>query len=126
MRHRILMSLVSVLLVLPATAALAEGRAVDGVAPRAATDVVAVDTRPTDVRPTDVRPTDVRPTDVRRDLRRCVDLERPVDCCRVVHPDVLTDRCRHDVPNLRALLWRAIQAHEWQLVVRILHALGII
>lgn len=114
MRRRILIALVSVVLTVPATAALAEGRGID-VAARDATDVAEVEARPTDVRPTDVRPDA---------LRRCAQLDRPVDCCRVA--DVLTDRCRHDVPNLRALLWRAIQAHEWQLVVRILHALGII
>jgi len=116
MRHRILIALVSVLLVVPATAAMAEGRAVD-VAPGVASDVRQVDTRPTDARPTDARPVA---------QRRCVDQDRPVDCCRVVPTDVLTDRCRHDAPNLRVLLWRAIQAREWQVVVRILHALGII
>lgn len=125
MRHRTLIALVVAVLVVPATAALADERPTD-------TGAVAVDTRPTDVRPADTGPTDLRPTgtrstDVRPDpLRRCLAVDRPLDCCRVVDDRVLSDRCEHDGVNLRALLWRAIQAHEWALVVRILHALGII
>ena len=113
MRHRTLVALVLAMLTVPATAALAQDERTD-------TARQAID-RPVDERTVDTRP-DSRPDD----LRRCLALDRPVDCCRFVAADVVTDRCDHDRVNLRALLRRAIQAHEWQLVVRILHALGII
>lgn len=79
----------------------------------------------------DVRPSDERPSDpTRRDKisdRRVRDTDQVRDRC------LLTDnprRCLHDRPsdhlNTRQLIWRLIQAQEWEKLVRLLHWLGLI
>ena len=116
----------------------------DDVTDRATDEVIDL---PTDVvtdRPTDVltdRPTDVvtdRPTDTPNDRcrqklidRRCVSdrpTDRPVDRCLLTadHPRPCIDDHRpHDL-NYRKLIWRLIHAHEWEKLVRLLHALGLL
>ncbi len=93
--------------------------------------------RPTD-RPTDKatdRPTDKpidRPTD--RCIQRlidwpCVDdrpTEPPTDRCLTAtdHPRRCVDDHRpHDL-NVRQLIWRLINAHEWEKLIRLFHWLG--
>ena len=97
--------------------------------------------KPTD-RPTD-RPTDKatdRPTDKRNDrptdrcIQRlidwpCVDdrpTEPPTDRCLTAtdHPRRCVDDHRpHDL-NVRQLIWRLINAHEWEKLIRLFHWLG--
>ena len=89
--------------------------------------------RPVD-KPSD-RPTD-RPTDKPTDRcvqsvtdRLCVDdkpTDRPTDRCLASadHPRrCIDDRHPHDF-NVRQLIWRLINAHEWEKLVRLLHWLG--
>jgi hypothetical protein len=80
-------------------------------------------------RPND-RP-DVRPTD--RCLqaavdRRCVDDlpdDRPIHRCLRLADNPRRCLIDHDTDlNIRHLIWRLIQAHEWKLLVRLFHALG--
>lgn len=83
--------------------------------------------RATDRRPSDRR-TD-RVTDRPTDRCRPADFDRRV-CCPDQPVDDLPERCRdderpHDV-NLRKLIWRLIEAHEWEKLFRLLHRLGII
>jgi len=119
---------------------------------RAETDVVATDhisDRPVD-RPSDKRtewatdrpvdksfdrPAD-RPTDKPTDRcvqsvtdRPCVDekpTDRPTDRClsSADHPSRCIDDHHHHDINVRKLIWRLINAHEWEKLVRLLHWLG--
>ena len=93
--------------------------------------------RPTE-KPSDLpsdKPTD-RPTDKPIDRclqphtdRRCVDdkpTDRPVDRCLAAadHPRRCVDHHHpHDI-NVRQLIWRLINAHEWEKLVRLFHWLG--
>lgn len=97
----------------------------DSVTDRPVTDRRVTD-RPVTDRPVTDRPitdrpvTDRRPdvTDVRgdvTDLRRCVHLvDQPRRCVDGMD----------DIQNVRHLIWRLINAHEWKKLVRLLHALG--
>ena len=126
---------------LPGSALAADGEVTDVAVRDNVTD------RPTDEvidRPTDVvtdRPTDVvtdRPTDTPNDRcrqklvdRRCVSdrpTDRPVDRCLLTadHPRPCIDDHRPDDLNYRKLIWRLIHAHEWEKLVRLLHALGLL
>ena len=61
--------------------------------------------------------------------RRCVDdrpSDRPIDRCLAVAENdrrCLDDHRPHDF-NVRKLIWRLIQAHEWEKLKRLLHWLG--
>ena len=126
---------------LPGSALAADGEVTDVPVRDDVTD------RPTDELidlPTDVvtdRPTDVvtdRPTDTPNDRcrqklvdRRCVSdrsTDRPVDRCLLTadHPRPCIDDHRPDDLNYRKLIWRLIHAHEWEKLVRLLHALGLL
>ena len=59
-------------------------------------------------------------------LRRCLQGEHPVDRCVE-----LADNPRRCVEspfehNFRQLIWRLIHAQEWKLLIRLLHALGLV
>ena len=126
---------------LPGSALAADGEFTDvpvrdDVTDRATDEVIDL---PTDVvtdRPTDVvtdRPTDTPNDRCRQKLvdRRCVSdrpTDRPVDRCLLTtdHPRPCIDDHRpHDL-NYRKLIWRLIHAHEWEKLVRLLHALGLL
>ena len=55
------------------------------------------------------------------------EVDRPIDRC---HPRIADNlrRCLHDEwphdINVRHLIWRLINAHEWEKLVRLLHWLG--
>ncbi len=55
--------------------------------------------------------------------------DRPIDHCRFHrgddHPRHCVDEKPHDV-NLRHLIWRLIQSHEWQKLFQLLERLGLI
>lgn len=74
------------------------------------------------------RPTD-RCTDLAENDRRCTD--RPTDRCNHHHHDRVDDHCHHhidldDPAQVRRLIKHFIAAGEWKLLVRLLHAIGLI
>ena len=100
----------------------------DDVTDRATDEVIDL---PTDV-VTD-RPTDTPNDRCRQKLvdRRCVSdrpTDRPVDRCPLTtdHPRPCIDDHRPNDLNYRKLIWRLIHAHEWEKLVRLLHALGLL
>ena len=84
--------------------------------------------RVTDIRPVTDRAGD-RVTDRPSDRCRPADFDRRV-CCPDRPVDDRPDRCRDserplDV-NLRQLIWRLIEAHEWEKLFQLLHRLHIL
>ncbi len=138
-RLMIAMLAVGLIAILPGTALAEEGTRGDAIATDHVTDrhVDKPVDRPTD-KPTD-RPTDKpvdRPTDKPVDRcdqrltdRRCVDdtpIDHPTDRCLAVTDHArrcIDDEHPHDL-NIRQLIWRLINAHEWEKLVRLFHWLG--
>jgi hypothetical protein len=126
---------VGLIAALPGTALAEDGTRGDAVATDQVTDrpVDNPTDHPTDKatdRPTD-KPTN-RPTDrcIQRLIdRACVDdrpTEPPTDRCLTAtdHPTWCVDDHRpHDL-NVRQLIWRLINAHEWEKLIRLFHWLG--
>ncbi|MCI0426250.1 MAG: hypothetical protein L0Z49_00610 [Actinobacteria bacterium] len=133
MRRRALVAILttlSMLGILPGVA-LAADRAGDNTATVSTRIDVEVENtdRPDVTDRTDDRPDVTTDRCVQRLVdRRCPDdtrPDRPVDRCRLLAD--LDRRClddRHPHVNVRALIWRLIQAHEWEKLIRLLHWLG--
>lgn len=67
-----------------------------------------------------------RPSDRRTDLVTDRPIDRPINRCHISVDNqrrCLDDHHHHDI-NIRQLIWRLIQAHEWQKLVRLLNSLG--
>ena len=130
MRARLIAILVIGALLVPGVAA-AQERAAD----RASDSQVVVGLAAEDVpdRATDVRPVTDRArdrvTDRPTDRCRPADFDRRV-CCPDRPVDDRPERCRDDVRphdvNLRQLIWRLIEAHEWEKLFQLLHRLHIL
>lgn len=57
---------------------------------------------------------------------RCTEVDFVSDvCCPDQTIDRVTDRCHHEI-NLRQLIWRLIEAQEWEKLFRLLHRLHIL
>ena len=130
MRARLIAALVIGALLVPGAVA-AQERADDRASDSQEVVDVATDNssdRVTDIRPVTDRARD-RLTDRPSDRCRPADFDRRV-CCPDRPVDDRPDRCRdgerpHDV-NLRQLIWRLIEAHEWEKLFQLLHRLHIL
>ncbi len=89
--------------------------------------------RPETVRPNVVQRPIRRCVDVAENLRRCVNHSEPSDRCEALVDVEATDRCDEDFhidlddpAQVRHLIQRLINAGNWQLLVRLLSAIGLI